>query len=212
VPIDTPAWNRIRYTMIAPVYDLVAQFGWQRQRSLELLRLRPAERVLISGAGTGADLPYITPGADVVAVDITPAMIRRLESRAELLGIPVQARVMDAGALDYPDAHFDAVILHLILAVAPDPVACIREAERVLKPGGRAVVFDKWVADAGEPSLARRVANVLTRTVATHITRKLGPLVERTSLTVEHREPAGFGGLFDIALLVKPASATVETG
>jgi phosphatidylethanolamine/phosphatidyl-N-methylethanolamine N-methyltransferase len=204
VPVNSNAWNRIRYTLAAPVYDWVARFSVQRGRSIDLLNLEPSDRVLISGAGTGADLPYIPVGVKVAAIDITPAMVERLRSRAELLGVPVEAEVMDAGALRYPDGHFNAVILHLILAVVPDPVACIREAERVLEPGGRAVVFDKWVPEGREPSLRRRIANVVTNTVATDITRKLGPLVAQTSLRVEHREPAGFGGLFDIALLRKP--------
>jgi phosphatidylethanolamine/phosphatidyl-N-methylethanolamine N-methyltransferase len=204
VPINTNAWNRFRYTLAAPVYDLVAHFGRQRRRSIDLLILKPGERVLLSGAGTGADLPCIPVGVEIAAVDITPAMVDRLASRAELLGVPVDARVMDAGSLDFADASFDAVILHLILAVIPDPVACIREAERVLKPGGRAVVFDKWVADEKEPSLRRRLANLVTNTVATDITRKLGPLVAETSLRIEHREAAGLGRLFDIALLRKP--------
>jgi phosphatidylethanolamine/phosphatidyl-N-methylethanolamine N-methyltransferase len=204
VPVNTNAWNRVRYTLAAPVYDLVARFGTQRRRSIELLGLRPGEKVLISGAGTGADLPYLPVGVQITAIDITPAMVERLRTRADLLGIPVEARVMDAGALDYPSGHFDAVILHLILAVVPDPVACIREAERVLAPGGRAVVFDKWVQEGRHPSLIRRAANVVTNILATDITRKLGPLVEATSLRIEHREPAVFGGFVDIALLRKP--------
>jgi phosphatidylethanolamine/phosphatidyl-N-methylethanolamine N-methyltransferase len=208
--INTNAWNRIRYTFAAPVYDVVARFGWQRERSVGLLRLRAGERVLISGAGTGADLPYIPAGVAITAIDITPAMVERLASRAELLGVPVDARVMDAAALEFEDASFDAVILHLILAVAPRPAACLREAERVLRPGGRAVVFDKWVADDRDPSLVRRLANVVTNVVATSITRRLGPLVEQTSLRMEAREPAGFGGLLEIALLRKPESGGGE--
>jgi len=202
--INTNAWNRIRYTLAAPIYDAVARFGWQRERSIGLLRLRPGERVLISGAGTGADLPYIPAGVAITAIDITPAMVDRLASRAELLGIPVDVRVMDAAALEFDAASFDAVILHLILAVAPRPAACLREAERVLRPGGRAVVFDKWVADDREPSMVRRLVNVATNLIATSITRRLGPIVDQTSLMLEAREPAGLGGLLEIALLRRP--------
>jgi hypothetical protein len=41
--------------------------------------------------------------------------------------------------------------------------------------------------------------------IATDVTRQLGELVRHTSLHIEHREPAAFGGLFEIALLRKPA-------
>lgn len=202
--VNTNAWNRVRYTLFAPLYDRVAGFRAQRRRSLELLAPRAGERVLVVGAGTGLDLEWIPPGVEVTAVDLTPAMVERTRRRAERLGRPVDARVMDAHALDLPDASFDAVVLHLVLAVVPDPVAAIREAERVLRPGGRATVFDKWVPDDREPSAARRLLNLVANLVATDVTRRLGPLVERTSLRVEHREPAGVGGFFSIALLRKP--------
>lgn len=204
MPVNTLAWNRVRYTLLAPLYDRVAGFRPQRRRAIELLAPRPGERILVDGCGTGADLAFLPPGVEVVATDLTPAMVERTRRRARALGREVDARVMDAQALEFPDATFDAVVLHLILAVVPDPVAAVREAARVLKPGGRAVVFDKWVPDAGQASAARRAANLVARVVATEITRKLGPLVEASGLRLEHREPAGAGGFFSIALLRKP--------
>jgi len=209
MPINTLRWNRLRYTLLAPVYDLIAgvvvgDFQVQRQRSLQLLDAKAGERVLIVGCGTGADLPYFAAGVEITAVDLTPAMVDRARTRAAQLGREVDARVMDAQALALADASFDAVVLHLVLAVVPDPTAAIREAARVLRPGGRAVVFDKWVPDHRAPSLLRRAGNLLTNAVATDITRRLGPLVAATPLRVEHAEPAGRGGFFSITLLRKP--------
>lgn len=204
MPVNTNAWNRVRYTLLAPVYDAVAGFRAQRRRSLELLGLRPGERVLVVGCGTGLDLEWIPAGVETVAGDLTPAMVERTRARAARLGKPVVARVMDAQDLGLPDASFDAVVLHLILAVVPDPVAAIREAERVLRPGGRAAVFDKWVPDDRAPSAGRRLLNLAANLVATDVTRRLGDLVARTDLRVEQREPAGPGGFFSIAVLRKP--------
>jgi len=205
MPINTLGWNRVRYTLLAPLYDRVAGFRPQRRRSLELLDARPGERVLVDGCGTGADLAHLPAEVEVTATDLTPAMVERARRRARALGRTVDARVMDAQALSFADGSFDAVVLHLILAVVPDPVAAIREAARVLRPGGRATVFDKWVPDGADPSLGRRAANVVTRVVATEITRKLGPLADAAGLRIEHLEPAGRGGFFSIALLRKPA-------
>ena len=156
------------------------------------------------GAGTGRDLPLLPADARVTATDLTPAMVERTRRRAAGLGRAVDARVMDAQALDFADGAFDAVVLHLILAVVPAPVAALREAERVLRPGGRAVVFDKWVPDDTAPSALRRMANVVADAVATDITRRLGDLVSATGFVVEHREPAGAGGFFSVALLRRP--------
>jgi ubiquinone/menaquinone biosynthesis C-methylase UbiE len=202
--VDALAWNRVRYTLIAPVYDAVVRMGAHRRRAAELLQLHGGERVLVDGCGTGADIPHLPAGIHVLATDLTPAMVERTRRLAARLGRPVDARVMDAQALDLPDASFDAALLHLILAVVPDPLAALREAERVLRPGGRATVLDKWVPEGAHPSLARRAANRVARVVATDITRQLGPLVAQTSLTVEHRETLGMG-FFSLAVLRKPA-------
>jgi phosphatidylethanolamine/phosphatidyl-N-methylethanolamine N-methyltransferase len=201
--MNATLWNRLRYTLWAPGYDLLARFGRQRRRSIGLLDLQPGERVLVVGAGTGADLPFFPAGVSVLATDLTPAMLERARPKA---GPGVELAVMDAQALDLPDASFDAVVLHLILAVVPDPLACLREAARVLRPGGRIAVFDKFLADDAQPSLPRRLANVVTRTLATDINRRLGDLLARSGapLRVEHDEPALFGATFRILRLRKP--------
>ncbi|MDX5435727.1 MAG: class I SAM-dependent methyltransferase, partial [Pontibacter sp.] len=134
--LNTNAWNRLRYTLYLPVYDIIADriFRKYRRRSVQLLHAKPDAAILLLGAGTGLDLPYLQGYSNLTAIDITPGMIAKLKQRAEKLQIPVQAQVMNGQQLTFADASFDAVILHLILAVIPDPVACIKEVERVLKP------------------------------------------------------------------------------
>lgn len=203
VRINTNAWNRVRYSLLAPVYDWIAPFRAQRSSSIELLAPRAGEHVLLCGAGTGADLVHLPPGLRVTAVDIAPAMVQRIRNRAEALGREVDARVGDAQALDLPDASVDAVILHLIVAVAPDGGRVVAEAARVLRPGGRAVILDKFVADHARPSLARRLLNLGTNVIFSDVTRRLGPMLQGTGLRVVHREPTGIGGRFEIVLLEK---------
>ena len=200
--INTNRWNRARYTVYAPFYDLVARrIGRGRRRALELLSVRPGERVLIVGCGTGLDLELLPRDCVVTAVDLTPAMIEKTRARAALLGMEIDARVMDAARLDFADGSFDCVLLHLILAVVPDPYATIREGERVLRSGGRASVFDKFAA--GRASRVRRALNVLTNALATDITRSLRDIVGKTDLDLAIDEPSAFGGVFRVAILRK---------
>jgi ubiquinone/menaquinone biosynthesis C-methylase UbiE len=204
MPIDGARWNRLRYTLWTPVYDLVARrLDRARRRAHELAAIGVGERVLLDGAGTGLDLELLPRGVVVAAIDITPSMIGRLRTRAAELGIEVDARVADGHHLPFPDESFDVVVLHLILAVIPDPVACIREAERVLRPGGRVSILDKWVPDGETPSFFRRAANLVTAPLATHITRSLGPILAATSLRLVRDEPAAFRGLLRAAVAEK---------
>ncbi|HEX6086363.1 MAG TPA: methyltransferase domain-containing protein [Thermoanaerobaculia bacterium] len=198
--INTNRWNRLRYTLYAPFYDLIARrVGRGRRRALELLAVRPGERVLIDGCGTGLDLELLPRDCVVTAVDLTPAMVEKTRARAASLGMQIDARVMDAARLELADQSFDCVVLHLILAVVPDPHSTAREAARVLRRGGRASVFDKFAA--GRPSLVRRALNVVTNAVATDITRSLADVISGSGLDVVHEEPSVFGGVFRVATL-----------
>lgn len=203
-------WNRLRYTLWAPVYDAVVEaagFSEARRRSIAQLNLRPDSRVLLVGAGTGLDLDYLPRGVEVAAIDVTPAMLNRLETRAARRGIAVHARAMDARNLQFPDGSFDAVVMHLILAVMPEPERGLAEAERVLKPGGRVAVFDKFLQHQEEPSLKRRLLNVVAKPLFSDLNRQLEPLVSKTQLALERDDPAGFRGAYRIVTLVKSEGA-----
>lgn len=196
--VNTNRWNRIRYTLYAPFYDLIVRrLAKGRRRAIELLNVQPGERVLIVGCGTGLDLELLPRTANVTAIDLTPAMVEKTRAR----GFAVDARVMDASKLEFPDASFDVVILHLILAVVPDPYGTAREAARVLRPGGRASIFDKFLPDERAPSLLRRAINTIANVVATDINRRLGDLLVGTGLRVVREEGGGFGGVFRVVLV-----------
>jgi ubiquinone/menaquinone biosynthesis C-methylase UbiE len=173
--------------------------------SIERLRLAAGDRALIVGAGTGLDLDFLPSNVHVTAIDVTPAMLKQLERRAAVAGRSVTARIMDARQLAFADSSFDAVVMHLILAVMPDPERGVREAVRVLKPGGRIAVFDKFLRDAERPSLKRRLLNAIAKPLFSDLNRRLGPLIAGTRLVVEQDEPVAFGGTYRVATLLKPS-------
>ena len=175
-------WQLFRYTIWAPWYDRVTKLHPQRRRSLELLDLRAGERLLIIGCGTGADLPFVPDGVRVLATDLTPAMLRQAEKRARP---GMELRVMDGLALDLADGSFDAAILHMVLEVIPDPVRCLREAARVLRPGGRIAVFDKFLPDGDRPGPLRRAGLALLDFVFTSTNRRMGEILERSGAPLE---------------------------
>ncbi len=211
---NTTAWNRLRYSLYAPVYDLVADraFRRARRRSLEAVDWTGGERVLIVGAGTGLDLCYLPRHIELHASDLCPAMVARFRARADALGFDFEAREMDAERLDFPDGHFDVVIMHLILAVMPDPEQGLREAHRVLADDGQLCVMDKFQPDARPSGRGRRVLNVATSAIATDITRQAGPLLHGTGFVIEEDQPVMMGSLFRALLARKASAADAELG
>ncbi len=190
-------WERRRYALWAPIYDfVVAPLRRARETSLAGLGLAPGETVLMVGAGTGEDMPYIPAGVRVLAVDLTPAMLARARRRERP---PEHLAVMDAESLAARTAAFDAAVLHLILAVVGDPGRCLAEAARAVRPGGRIAVFDKFVPAGLAPSLGRRLVNRVTRPIATDITRRLDDIVRASGAPLTRvDERKAVGGLFSL--------------
>lgn len=181
-------WNRTRYRLYAPVYDwLASPMERGRERAVEDLDLDRGDRVLLLGSGTGLDLEYLPAGVEVTAVDLTPAMVDRTAERAASLPVDVDARVGDARDLSLPDDAYDAVLLHLVLTVVPDPDAVVAEAARVLAPNGEVSIYDKFVPPGTTPSLARRAIDPVARVLFSNVTTHLDPLVDGTGLSVETR-------------------------
>jgi len=202
--VNTNNWNIIRYTLYTPGYNLIARlFNESRKKSIDSLELTPGDNVLIIGAGTGLDLEFIPKYCKVTATDITPSMVERIRKNTLKESDDVQAIVMDGHCLRFHDSSFDAIVLHLILAVIPDPVMCLQEAERVLKTGGKITVFDKFLPNERKVSRLRRVANVFTNILFSDITRDFESIVQKSGLTVLSDVDADFGGNFRIIKLTK---------
>ena len=80
-------WDRVRYTLYAPVYDpVVRRLDAGRRRSLALADVQPGERVLVPGCGAGPDFAHLPPSAEGVAGDVVPGMVRAARAEAALLG------------------------------------------------------------------------------------------------------------------------------
>lgn len=196
----TNRWNRVRYRLYAPVYDVSARpLERGRKRAIQRLDPDPEDSILILGAGTGADIEYLPETASVTAVDLTPAMVRRTAARGTEREGDVTAGVADAHSLPFEDDSFDAVLLHLVLSVVPDPAAAVAETDRVLASDGRVSIYDKFSPPDGEPGIARRIANPVARLLFADLNRPLEPMVAETSLGVGERDPF-LGGLYSVAI------------
>jgi len=155
------------YSLLAPVYDFMVA---QPTRQLRLASLADFEqtlgminqsrpRVLISGIGTGLDIPHLPEGPEYIGIDLTPTMLRRAQMRIQDRNLRLE--IGDVMALPYDDDSFDVVLMHLILAVVPQPQQALLEAERVLRPGGYIFIVDKFLRPTQKAPLRRMLSPLL---------------------------------------------------
>ncbi|HLK29213.1 MAG TPA: methyltransferase domain-containing protein [Puia sp.] len=117
-------------------------FGLQ----LKLLDIKPGNHVLDVGCGIGLQVLAMAKLAGktgkVVGTDISAVMIDIAKSRTSDSGLPLEFLTADAASQPFPDQSFDGVRTERVLMYVPDTQKTINEFKRLLKPGGRLVIFD----------------------------------------------------------------------
>ena len=136
-----------KYQRIAPFYDLLElPFEYGRYRRLRRLVFDGLTgRILDAGVGTGRNVEFYPAGAEVIGIDISPAMLARAERRLKLSpASAVKLGEMDVTRLDFPAGAFDAAVATFLFCVLPDKLQlpALQELRRVVRPGGTVRLLD----------------------------------------------------------------------
>ena len=134
------------YRRYAGVYDAVFGPVLQpgRKAVMQALGLRPGERVLEVGVGTGLSLPLYPPDVTITGIDISREMLdkaRRRVARRRLSNVDALLE-MDAEHMSFPDASFDKVVAMYVLPVVSKPAQLLHELHRVCRPDGEIFIVN----------------------------------------------------------------------
>jgi ubiquinone/menaquinone biosynthesis C-methylase UbiE len=132
--------------------------------------------VLEIAAGTARNLEHYPQGVRLTGIELSPEMAELGRKRAQELGRQIDLRVGDAEQLDFADESFDTVVCTYGLCTIPDDAAAVREARRVLRPGGKLLLAEHV-----------RSPNPVVRTIQ----RLIDPLAHRFGGDHLLREPLG---------------------
>jgi phosphatidylethanolamine/phosphatidyl-N-methylethanolamine N-methyltransferase len=188
-PLLSNASNLRAYRSQAAFYDntLGIVFAQGRRRALEVLAPVAGESVLEAGVGTGLSLPLYPEGLQLTGIDLSPDMLDRARRRvAGRSGIRLLQ--MDAQAMNFADASFDKAAAMYISSVVPDPVAMMRELNRVVKPGGMILVLNHFSNPSAFTGRCEALLQPLTRHLGFHPYFPLNSFLQSTGFIPEHME------------------------
>lgn len=154
-------------------------------------------RVLEIGFGSGLNLRHLPPSVtEVAAVEPNDTAWRLAGPRIEAWGGPVTRAGLTGEHLDEPDESFDHVLLTFVLCTIPNPGATLREARRVLRPGGQVHFAEHGRApEEGVHRWQRRLEPVQRRLAGgCHLTREPVRMLEAADLRVTDLEASYLPG------------------
>lgn len=153
--------------------DMVPAIQEYRQQMLDLAPITPGQRVLDVGCGIGhmalRFAESVGPSGQVFGIDKSEVFIREAHRRAQQRNLAVEFKVCDAQQIDLPDQSIDICWIERVLMYVERPEQVIDEMVRVLKPGGRLIMFDfdydATIIDVRNRELTRRIVRILSDSV-----------------------------------------------
>jgi ubiquinone/menaquinone biosynthesis C-methylase UbiE len=171
-------------------------FTQMRDAYLAQLALPPTAHILELGCGTGVVLRALARrtgfSGHLVGVDQSPALIAAARRLAAEEGVDrcIEFQVGDVHHLSVADSSFDAVIAHTLVSHVADPLLVLKEAARVVRPGGSVAIFDGDFASLTfahpDPAFAKAMDEAIVEIVFTnpHLMRDLPRLQQQVGLEI----------------------------
>jgi SAM-dependent methyltransferase len=170
-------WNSPR------LYDALESAGSKRRAAAQKELFQAMDgKVLFAAAGTGLNFANFPPGKDIVAIDLSREMLDAAQPRAKCYQGCLCLQEADLEQLPFANESFDTVATSSTLCSVANPVRSLRELHRVLKPGGRLLMFEH--VRSRNPVLA------LELDLMNAVLHRAGPEMNRD--TVSNVQRAGF--------------------
>jgi phosphatidylethanolamine/phosphatidyl-N-methylethanolamine N-methyltransferase len=139
------------YRRYATIYDAVFGPVLQpgRKAVLDALKLKPGDRVLEVGVGTGLSLTLYPRSVRITGIDVSGEMLAKARARVARRRLDnVEALLeMDAETMSFPDASFDKVVAMYVVSVVPRPAKLIEELHRVCRPDGEIFIVNHFQSE-----------------------------------------------------------------
>ncbi|MFQ5456164.1 MAG: class I SAM-dependent methyltransferase [Nitrospirota bacterium] len=179
------------YSNFSGFYDIV--FGkishGGRAIAVKHLDIKPGDRILEVGIGTGLSLEFYPEDCKIVGIDLCGSMLEKGKKRVKKYNLKnVHLKKMDACSLSFADNSFDAILAAYVISVVPNPHKVLAEMTRVCKDKGSIILLNHFTNGNRIISQIERAVSPLCTRIGFRTDIAIGPLLKGTPLEIIKKE------------------------
>lgn len=178
------------YARYSEVYDAIfSRFFYPRiENAIKHMDIKPGERILDVGVGTGLSFSVYPKDCQVVGVDLSHEMLRKAKEKVDTEGLDnFTVLRMDAMDLGFGDDAFDKVFISHVVSVVPDPYRVMDEVRRVCKKGGQVVVVNHFKSRNRLVEAVEKIINPICEKIGWRSDLCLNEFIARSRLNVTRK-------------------------
>jgi phosphatidylethanolamine/phosphatidyl-N-methylethanolamine N-methyltransferase len=189
MPLELESIKKI-YAGYSNIYDaLFKRFFYPRiKHAITYMDIKPGERVLDVGVGTGLSLSEFPHHCKVVGIDLSTAMLRKAKDKIRSHRLNhINVMSMDAMRVGFRDDSFDKVFISHVVTVVPDPYMLMSEVRRVCKKGGQVVIVNHFKSSNKVVEIVEKLINPVCKKIGWRSDLCLNEFINRSGLNVRQK-------------------------
>ncbi len=178
------------YAGYSKVYDaLFKRFFYPRiKHAIGYMDIKPGDRILDVGVGTGLSLSVFPRHCRVVGIDLSTEMLGKAKEKIDRERLDnIKVISMDAMRCAFEDDSFDKVFLSHVVSVVPDPYKAMAEVKRVCKKGGQVVIVNHFKSKNKLIEALEKVINPVCKKIGWRSDLCLNEFITKTGLNVSRK-------------------------
>jgi len=178
------------YAGYSGVYDaLFKRFFYPRiKHAITYMDIKPGDRILDVGVGTGLSLSVFPRYCNVIGIDLSTEMLRKAKEKIEESRLDnIRVMSMDAMSVGFRDDSFDKVFISHVVSVVPDPYKVMQEVKRVCRKGGQVVVVNHFKSKNKLVETVEKIINPVCKKIGWRSDLCLNEFIDKSGLNVKEK-------------------------